>query len=248
MIFSSDILTSAFTDNGRSILQAYMDVTKIPPFLLIPMSFLMDQLFETVVEWISPIFVCTQYHCTDEEFSRLDLPFIGREASCYHKANMAFFILSFILLFVVSSVIAAVYTSRVRASQEHNERSFGSASFTIFQAYFQLIQVAVAVFKESKPWPVDLVAFLTSLILGTASISFITHKLNNFSRTLDPFIYYVSAITSLLSMISELASNSVKVLSLISFVFIVIGMIIIIIVTVQYFTRICHCRKVSPYY
>ena len=81
-------------------------------------DFVCDVLYATLVEYVSPVFMCTHYYSlSSSEIDELRLPYIGREASCYSPIRVVHLMIGMILVSIV--ILASTYVFGLTSRSQH---------------------------------------------------------------------------------------------------------------------------------
>ena len=199
------------------------------------MDIVCDMFYDSILEYVSPIFFCTHYDLTENAIDSLDLPYIGRTASCGNPIRAVHLALTIILL--ITLISTATYMLGTKLVDPSG--MFYANMYDIFVVALQTIMLGVSVYCEGIPWIPLLVNLLCNLFLFFLCIYIFRKGCITIQRQLNIVTYAVSALTNILSLVGESFPASTRTLSIISVVFIAIALAVAVFLVIIEVLRIC---------
>ena len=215
-------------------------------FQYIVIDLVCDLLFESLIDWISPILSCTHYDLTDAQIALLKLDYVGKEASCVGATRVALYAASLVMLilfFVVWAFIFCTYLPDARqrsqayedeesemADREAKRDSYYKNTFTISQNFAQTVMVGVAVLFSDTPILVYSINLGCLVVLVLVSVHVYIRGCRILRRRLNIVFYLACILTTLVSLIMELLPELSLPLSILNLVIVILAVIISVIV------------------
>ena len=196
------------------------------------------------MDWISPVFTCTDYELTSTQIELFDLQYIGKEASCVNSTRVALFFVVLVMLsmfFIIWAFIFCTYLPDTGHELNESEEGTGNEKsgmeeatrkkdnyykniFTIVQNFAQAIMVGVAVLLSSLPALVYVIVLLSFAVLLFASIHVYARGCRIVRRRLNVVFYCTCILTTIFSLLTEAAPSGALAFSIFSLLIVIAGL------------------------